>query len=74
MNGRMGGLVYQEESYAIRGAVYDVYKTLGPGFLEAVYQEALKKEMIIRNIFAERQGGVLLRCHGEVPDNHSIRH
>ena len=46
----MGKLIYEEESYAIRGAVYEVYKTLGPGFLEAVYQEALEKELTTRTI------------------------
>ncbi len=46
----MGNLIYEEDAYAIRGAIYEVYKTLGPGFLEAVYQEALEKEMTIRGI------------------------
>jgi hypothetical protein len=27
--------------YQIRGAIYDTYNTLGPGLLEAVYEEAL---------------------------------
>ena len=26
------GLIYVEESYVIRGAIYEVYKTLGAGF------------------------------------------
>ena len=43
-------LFYQEETYAIRGAIYEVYKTLGPGFLEAIYQEALEKELSVRSI------------------------
>ena len=30
-----------EISYQIRGAIYDVYKDLGPGLLESVYEEAL---------------------------------
>ena len=30
-----------EISYEIRGAVFEVYNTLGPGLLETVYQEAL---------------------------------
>ena len=35
---------YKEEGYAIRGACFEVYKTLGSGFLEAVYQESLSLE------------------------------
>jgi len=27
-------LIYEEETYAIRGAIFEVYKTLGSGFLE----------------------------------------
>ena len=46
----MNKLLYEEESYAIRGAIYEVYKTLGSGFLEAVYQEALELELANRNI------------------------
>ncbi len=30
-------LVFEEESYAIRGVVFEVYKEIGCGFLEAVY-------------------------------------
>lgn len=44
------GLIYEEESYAIRGAIYEVYKTLGTGFLEAVYQEALEMELSARSV------------------------
>lgn len=51
----MGKLLYEDEAYAIRGACYDVYKTLGSGFLEAVYQEALALELKARGIpFAEQ--------------------
>ena len=31
------GLLYEDETYAIKGAVFEVYKTMGAGFLEAVY-------------------------------------
>ena len=43
-------LVYEEETYAIRGAAFEVYKEMSNGFLEAVYQECLEKELMARNI------------------------
>ena len=41
---RINELIYQEETFAIRGAVFEVYREMGSGFLEAVYQECLEKE------------------------------
>ena len=32
-------LIYEEETYAIRGAIFEVYKTLGDGYLEDVHQK-----------------------------------
>ena len=43
-------LMYEDETYAIKGAVFEVYKTMGAGFLEAVYQECLEEELRIREI------------------------
>ena len=36
---------FKNECYAIQGAIFEVYKMLGCGFLEAVYQESLELEM-----------------------------
>ena len=44
-----------EITYQIRGAVYDVYKALGPGLLESVYEEALAFELQQRGLKVERQ-------------------
>lgn len=44
-----------EISYEIRGAIYDVYKELGPGLLESVYEEALVCELTNRGLEVERQ-------------------
>jgi GxxExxY protein len=43
-------LVYPDETYAIRGAVFEVYRVMGCGFLEGVYQECLEKEFASRGI------------------------
>ncbi|MFA6010189.1 MAG: GxxExxY protein [Desulfobacteraceae bacterium] len=40
----MGNLIFEKEAYAIRGAVFDVYRGLGCGFFEAKYQECLELE------------------------------
>ena len=44
-----------EITYQIRGAIYDVYKNLGPGLLESVYEEALAFEIQQRGLKVERQ-------------------
>ena len=42
-------------TYQIRGAIFDVYNTLGPGLLESVYEEALVFELQQRGLKVERQ-------------------
>ena len=43
-------ILYREECYQIQGAVFEVYREMGCGFLEAVYQECLGKELSKRGI------------------------
>ena len=43
-------LIYKEESYAIIGACFEVYKDKGCGFLEPVYHECLEIELELRRI------------------------
>ena len=52
--------------YAIQGAVFEVYRELGCGFLEAVYQESLERELISRRIPFESQKELRLRYKGDV--------
>jgi GxxExxY protein len=42
-------------TYAINGAVFEVNKILGPGFLEKVYENAMLVELSKRGIKAESQ-------------------
>jgi GxxExxY protein len=44
-----------ELTYAINGAIFEVNKILGPGFLEKVYENALLNELKSRGIKAESQ-------------------
>jgi GxxExxY protein len=43
-------LLYKEESYQIVGACFEVYKEMGSGFVEPVYQECLGLELTARNV------------------------
>lgn len=54
-----------EITYKIRGAIYDVYKILGPGLLESVYEEALVMELELRGLSVERQKHVPLVYKGK---------
>lgn len=47
-----------EITYKIRGAIFDVYNTLGPGLLESVYEEALSYELAQQGLSVERQTDV----------------
>ncbi|MBL8852576.1 MAG: GxxExxY protein [Planctomycetaceae bacterium] len=43
-------ILFKDESYAIQGAIFEVYREMGCGFLEPVYQECLERELRLRNI------------------------
>ena len=58
-------ILFKDECYRIQGAVYDVYKEMGCGFLEAVYQECLEKELALRKIPFEAQKELKLYYKGE---------
>lgn len=61
----MTDILFKEESYAIIGACIKVHTELGPGFLEAVYQEALEKEFTKRSIPFLRQPKLSIYFDGE---------
>ena len=54
-----------EVTYAIRGAVFEVNKVLGPGFLEKVYENALVVELKERGIKAESQVSITVCYKGK---------
>jgi len=60
MEGRMERLIFEKESYDIRGSILDVYYEMGNGFLEAVYQECLEIEFELREIPFQSQKPISL--------------
>ena len=58
-------LLYKDETYAIQGAVYEVYKTLGNGYKEEVYQQCLERELSLRKIPYEAKKEMHIFYKGE---------
>ncbi len=56
--------VVEELAHKVIGAAIDVHKVLGPGFLEAVYEEALCVELEVRGIPFARQSTIALFYRG----------
>ncbi|WP_343521906.1 GxxExxY protein [Pedobacter sp.] len=53
----------ENEVSIVRGSIFNVYNTLGPGLLESAYEAALKYEIEKAGLFVERQ--VSLPMHYE---------
>ena len=61
---RHENILFKEESFTLQGAIYDVYREMGSGFLEAVYHECLAIEFRRRNIRFEAQKNLSLAYRG----------
>ncbi len=58
-------LIAEELTSRIIGAIYEVHSILGPGFLEAVYQKALVRELQLRGSLLEEQKELHVIYKGE---------
>jgi GxxExxY protein len=64
-------ILFKEECYVIQGAAFDVYREMGCGFLEAVYQECLEKEFRARQVtFAAQKELVLFYKNEQLAQNY----
>ena len=63
-----GFVMLREEqvSYAIRGCVFEVYRQLGCGFLEKVYEKSLLTELALQGLRAQAQVPVRVQCKNVV--------
>ena len=62
----MSKLLYEDLTYKIIGAGQEVYKELGPGYLESVYEDALCYELDLRNIVYQRQIDLDVKYKGAI--------
>ena len=60
-----GVLLYKEECYVIHGAVFEVYRVMGCGFLEAVYQECMERELHNRKVPFKAQKQLAINYKGD---------
>lgn len=65
-------LIFEELSGKVVGAAIAVHKLLGPGFLETVYEQALKIELAKRGIAFESQKQVSVTYDGIVVGTHIL--
>jgi len=61
----MADIIYEELSFQVMSAVFEVHNVLGPGFLEKVYENALVKEFALRGIAVETQKEINVSYKGE---------
>ena len=66
MNADFRGLKQRELTEQIPGAFYDVYKELGHGFLESVYQKAMLLALREKNLEAKAQAPLRVWFRGQV--------
>jgi GxxExxY protein len=57
-------LLHAQEVFRIQGAIFEVYRSMGPGFLEAVYQECLELEFEKRAIPFVARAPLEIRYNG----------
>ena len=67
-----GKHVFEKLSEAVIGAAIKVHKELGPGFLESIYEEALKIELSETNMNFEFQKEIKIEYHGKEVGTHRL--
>jgi GxxExxY protein len=59
-------LEFEKTSYIIRGCIYEVYRELGCGYLEKVYERALLREFSLKGLKSEGQVPLRVSYKGAV--------
>ena len=65
-------VLYRELSYQVMQAVFEVHNTLGPGFVEGMYEEALAYEFEMCDIPFERQKTITVHYKERIVGTHRL--
>ncbi len=58
-------LLYERESYLIRGACYDLYKELGSGHKEVIYLRGLLEKLKNRGLYTDKEKHIPVKIDGK---------
>jgi GxxExxY protein len=67
-----GEILYRDLSYQIMQAVFEVHNSLGPGFKENIYEQALAYELGLRHIPFERQKEITVCYKDRIVGTHRL--
>lgn len=68
----MAALLYQDLTYQIRAALFEVYNALGPGFREETYKLATLAELRRRGLQTTREVDIDIYFKGEIIDRYRL--
>ena len=65
-------IIEKELSYRIMKSVFEVHNQLGPGFLEAIYDEAMAIQLVLDGMELERQKRIPVKFKNRVIGQHVL--
>ncbi len=68
----MTELLYEELTFKVREALYQVHRLLGPGFREETYKRAAVRELVHRNLKVETEKPIDIFYLGEKVDTYRM--
>jgi GxxExxY protein len=65
-------LLYRELTEIIIGTAMEIHRSLGPGFIESIYENAMAVELQNRNVFIEKQKAIPIKFKGVLVGEHIL--
>jgi GxxExxY protein len=68
----MAELIYEDLTFRIRKSLFNVYNTLGPGFREETYKQAVRSDFELENIPFEKEKTYPVVYRGQTVDEYRV--